>query len=64
MIRGYLPARPAPGELAGALAKLSTGGGLNATLRAAMEPAKADLRRGLDGFRGRLQLAEKDGNRG
>lgn len=64
MIRAYLPAEPAPGELAGALAKLSTEGGLNATLRAAMEPAKADLRRGLDGFRGRLQLAVKDGERG
>ncbi len=58
MIRGYLPERAAEGELAGALRKLSTEGGLNATLRAAMAPAKADLRRGLDGFCTRLGLAE------
>jgi pyrroline-5-carboxylate reductase len=64
MIRAYLPAQPAPGALAEALAKLSTEGGLNATLRAAMEPAKDDLRRGLDGFRDRLGLDPKDEDRG
>lgn len=58
MIRGYLPERATEGELAGALRKLSTEGGLNATLRAGMAPTKADLRRGLDGFRARLGLAE------
>lgn len=56
MIRGYLPERAMKGDLAGALQKLSTEGGLNATLRAAMHPAKDDLRRGLDGFRKRLGL--------
>lgn len=56
MIRAYLPERAAEGELAGALQKLSTEGGLNATLRAAMAEAKVDLTRGLDGFRSRLGL--------
>ena len=56
MIRGYLPERASRGELASALAQLSTEGGLNATLRAAMAPAKNDLREGLDGFRTRLGL--------
>lgn len=64
MIRAYLPAQPASGELAGALAKLSTEGGLNATLRAAMAPAKSELRRGLDGFRDRLGLDAKNGEQG
>ena len=59
MIRGYLPERANGGDLAGALQKLSTEGGLNATLRAAMAPAKDDLRRGLDGFRPRLGLDER-----
>ena len=58
MIRGYLPERANGGDLAGALQQLSTEGGLNATLRAAMAPAKHDLRRGLDGFRPRLGLDE------
>ena len=56
MIRGYLPERAKEGELAAALKSLSTEGGLNATLRAAMAPAKDDLRHGLDGFRTRLRL--------
>lgn len=60
MIRGYLPERPEPGELADALRKLSTEGGLNATLRAAMAPAKTDLCRGLDGFRNRLGLEDSN----
>lgn len=59
MIRGYLPARPQPGALAQALAGLSTEGGLNATLRAAMAPAKVALTGGLDAFRPRLGLPEK-----
>ena len=59
MIRGYLPARPAPGDLPDALQKLSTEGGLNATLRKAMAPAKADLRQGLDAFRPRLGLQQE-----
>lgn len=64
MIRGYLPARPAGGDLGEALRKLSTEGGLNATLRGAMTPAKAELRRGLDGFRGRLGLGGEGNGRG
>jgi pyrroline-5-carboxylate reductase len=56
MIRGYLPERAAGGELAAALQSLSTEGGLNATLRAAMAPARDDLRRGLQAFHGRLGL--------
>lgn len=60
MIRGYLPERAAPGELGDALRKLSTEGGLNATLRAAMAPAKDSLRQGLDGFHARLGLPAKD----
>lgn len=63
MIRGYLPERTQAGDLAGdlagALQKLSTEGGLNATLRAAMRGAKTDLHRGLDGFRLRLGLPAK-----
>ncbi len=61
MIRGYLPERAAEGDLAEALKKLSTEGGLNATLRALMSPAKDDLRRGLNGFRKRLGLPEDEG---
>ncbi len=63
MIRGYLPERAAAGDLAGALRKLSTEGGLNATLRAAMAPAKDSLRLGLDGFHPRLGLADKEDGR-
>ncbi|MEY3960614.1 MAG: hypothetical protein RIR14_1268 [Pseudomonadota bacterium] len=59
MIRCYLPERAAEGELAGALQKLSTEGGLNATLRATMTGAKAEMTRGLDGFSTRLGLDEK-----
>ncbi len=59
MIRCYLPAQAAEGELAAALQKLSTEGGLNATLRAAMAPALDDLRRGLDGFQTRLGLGNE-----
>lgn len=62
MIRAYLPERAAEGDLAAALKKLSTEGGLNATLRAAMAPAKETLRNGLDGFHTRLGLT--DGTRG
>jgi pyrroline-5-carboxylate reductase len=62
MIRSYLPATARGGELVEALRKLSTEGGLNATLRAAMAPAKSDLRRGLDGFQTRLPL--KNSNEG
>lgn len=58
MIRSALPDRAAHGDLATALDKLSTEGGLNATLRAAMAPAKLELRQGLDGFRTRLGLPE------
>lgn len=60
MIRCYLPERARGGELATALQSLSTEGGFNATLRAAMAPAKADLLRGLDGFRARLGLDQED----
>lgn len=60
MIRAYLPERAQEGDLATALKKLSTEGGLNATLRAVMAPAKRDLTRGLDAFRPRLGL---DGTR-
>lgn len=63
MIRGYLPERAQEGDLATALQKLSTEGGLNATLRAAMAPAKEDLRHGLDGFRPRLGLKDKNEGR-
>lgn len=56
MIRAYLPERATPGALAGALQNLSTEGGLNATLRAAMAGAKADMVQGLDGFSARLGL--------
>ncbi len=60
MIRAYLPDRPRGGELPVALRMLSTEGGFNATLRAAMAPSREDLRRALDGFRKRLGLPEKD----
>lgn len=63
MIRGYLPERAKEGELAAALKSLSTEGGLNATLRAAMAPAKQTLRQGLDGFHTRLGLTETRGRR-
>lgn len=56
MIRAYLPARPTGGELPAALRRLSTEGGFNATLRAAMAPSRDELRRNLDGFRPRLGL--------
>lgn len=56
MIRAYLPENPGGGHVAEALRKLSTEGGLNATLRAAMSSANTDLRKGLDGFRDRLGL--------
>lgn len=59
MIRCYLPHRAKGGELDAALRALSTEGGLNATLRAAMQPAKTTLTDGLDGFRLRLGLEEK-----
>jgi pyrroline-5-carboxylate reductase len=59
MIRGYLSEHPAPDDLPDALHKLSTEGGLNATLRAAMSPAKDGLTRGLNGFRARLGLEEE-----
>jgi len=59
MIRGYLPERAQQGDLATALKKLSTEGGLNATLRAAMAPAKDALRHGLDGFHTRLGLNDR-----
>lgn len=61
MIRAYLPQRAQEGDLAAALKSLSTEGGLNATLRAAMVSAKDDLRRGLDGFHTRLGLNETKG---
>lgn len=61
MIRAYLPERAQQGELAAALKGLSTEGGLNATLRAAMAPAKHDLRSGLDGFHTRLWLNDTKG---
>ena len=59
VIRGYLPERPTPGHLGASLQSLSTEGGLNATLRAAMDGANTELRAGLDGFRGRLGLEGK-----
>jgi pyrroline-5-carboxylate reductase len=61
MIRAYLPARATRSELAEALRKLSTEGGFNATLRAAMAPAKDTLRHGLTGFHTRLGLNEPKG---
>lgn len=60
MIRAYLPERPRGGELPEALRMLSTEGGFNATLRAAMAPSRDALRGALDGFRMRLGLPEKD----
>ncbi|NEY90287.1 NAD(P)-binding domain-containing protein [Tabrizicola oligotrophica] len=59
VLRGYLPENGEKGHLGAALQSLSTEGGLNATLRAAMNEANADLRAGLDGFRGRLGLEGK-----
>lgn len=59
VLRGYLPADGRQGHLREALQSLSTEGGLNATLRAAMKRANTDLRAGLDGFRGRLGLEGK-----
>lgn len=61
MIRGYLPERAQQGDLATALKKLSTEGGLNATLRAAMAPAKDSLRHGFDAFHSRLGLSDPKG---
>lgn len=63
MIRAYLPERASGGELAGALRNLSTEGGLNTTLRAAMAGAKADMVKGLDGFSTRLGLDRAAANR-
>lgn len=62
MIRCYLPERAAPGELAEALRKLSTEGGLNASLRTAMSASKDTMVQGLDGFSSRLGLAPRDGS--
>ena len=59
VLRGYLPADGEKGHLGAALQSLSTEGGLNATLRAAMNGANTELRAGLDGFRGRLGLEGK-----
>lgn len=59
MIRCYLPARAQGGELEASLRALSTEGGLNATLRATMLPAKTALTDGLNGFRPRLGLNHK-----
>lgn len=59
MIRAYLPERPRGGELPEALRMLSTEGGFNATLRAAMAPSREELRRALDGFRKRLGLPQE-----
>lgn len=59
VLRGYLPGDGEKGHLGAALQSLSTEGGLNATLRAAMTGANAELRAGLDGFRGRLGLEGK-----
>jgi hypothetical protein len=64
MIRSYLPEGAAEGDLATALKKLSTEGGLNATLRAAMTPAKEELRLGLTGFHTRLGLNAKNEEQG
>ena len=61
LIRACLPERAAGGELGTTLKSLSTEGGLNATLRVAMAPAKHDLRHGLDGFHTRLGLDETRG---
>ena len=61
MIRGYLPERAAEGDLAEALKKLSTEGGLNATLRARMAPAKETLHHGLTAFHSRLGLTDTRG---
>ena len=61
MIRGYLPERAAAGDLSQALKKLSTEGGLNATLRAAMAPAKETLQHGLTAFHSRLGLDDPKG---
>lgn len=60
MIRAYLPDRPRGGELPEALRMLSTEGGFNPTLRAAMAPSRDELRRALDGFRKRLGLPEAE----
>lgn len=59
VLRGYLPADGQNGHLGAALQSLSTEGGLNATLRAAMKGVNTDLSAGLDGFRGRLGLEGK-----
>lgn len=59
LIRACLPDHTAGGEIAATLQSLSTEGGLNATLRAAMQPAKDGLRNGLDGFHARLGLNDK-----
>ena len=58
MLRAYLPERAAGGDLSAALQRLSTEGGRNATLRAAMAPAGAEQRQGPAGFRPRLGLPE------
>lgn len=58
LIRACLPDRATGGGLAATLHSLSTEGGLNATLRAAMAPAKETLRQGLKGFHPRLGLTD------
>ena len=63
MIRAYLPERAKEGDLAAALKSLSTEGGLNATLRAVMAPAKDSLTQGLTGFHPRLGLKDKTGGK-
>ena len=63
MIRAYLPERAKEGDLAAALKSLSTEGGLNATLRAAMAPAKDRLKLGLNRFHTRLGLKDKTGGK-
>jgi pyrroline-5-carboxylate reductase len=60
VIRSCLTAPHAAGTLARTLQSLSTEGGMNAALRAAMAPALGDLRSGLDAFRPRLGLPEAD----
>ncbi len=60
MIRAYLPAQAHVTNLEASLTALSTQGGLNATLRTAMQPSALVLRAGLDGFRARLNLPDQD----
>lgn len=48
MVRSLLAPSPEPSGLAATLQTLSTEGGLNASLRDRMDPARTELRRGLD----------------